>query len=137
MITRRLALFRIGASTAVATTAAVPALITSQPESREPFKHPAEYLSAMEAIGWRPIAMYKRDSEGGVSCMGVNERCDGPEHASRTWLQFHAISMRMPVQLPMDVHPGGWWGQVWQFLYEKGLRKKVEINAGSIHEDCV
>ena len=30
MITRRLALFRIGASTAVATTAAVPALITPQ-----------------------------------------------------------------------------------------------------------
>lgn len=125
MITRRLALFRIGASTAVATTAAVPALITPQREREEPFKHPAEYTAAMEAIGWRPIAMFQRDSDGEILSMGVNERCDGPEHASRTWLAFHAIQMRSPVQLPMDVHPGGWWGQVWQFLYDKGLREDV------------
>lgn len=129
MITRRLALFRIGVSTAAATAAAVPAILEAKAEpkteSRKSFETPAEYLAAMQAIGWRPVAMFQRLRDGGVHRMGVAERSPMAEGPLPTREKFHAIQMRTPVQLPMDVHPGGWWGQVWQSLYDLGFREDV------------
>lgn len=131
MITRRLALFRIGASTAVATAAAVPAILESraqpQAESREPFKHPSEYLAAMLAIGWRPVATFQRIEDGGVHCMGVKESALDEEIILRTWNDFHAIQMRSPVQMPSDCPQGDWWKWVWQHLYNQGLREDVTL----------
>lgn len=138
MITRRLALFRIGASSAVATVAATPLLqqeLEARTENRELFKHPAEYLAAMEAIGWRATAMFRHLKDGRIHRMGVNERGPSREAIERTWPSFHAIQLRSPVQLPFDAHPGGWWREVWQFLYDRGLREDVGINAEGTHEE--
>lgn len=133
MITRRLALFRIGASTAAATAVAASSLIEAkaelQADSRESFKSPPEYLAAMQAIGWQPLAMFSRRERGGVQCMGVIETAPKGEAATlATWSKYHAIQMRCPVQLPYDVHPTQhWWDVVWQHLYEHGLRQDVTL----------
>lgn len=67
LLTRRLALFRIGTSSAVASAAIAPTLLATklgpQPESPDHFTHPAEYLAAMKAIGWSPVAMYQMTDE--------------------------------------------------------------------------
>ena len=127
MITRRLALFRIASTSAVAATAATAIAATSSKvdDSRRPFEHPSEYLAAMQAIGWRPVALFQRLEDGSPHRMGVAEYGGSEDWILKTWDKFHAISMRAPVQLPMDVHPGGWWGLVWQYLYDMGLREDV------------
>lgn len=115
-----------GASAAVPLAAAV---VTPTPvieESKDSFEHPADYLAAMQAIGWSATASFMRDEDDEIIRMGVNERSSSPEEMQRTWRRFHAIQMRCPVQLPFDVHPHqDWWGRVWQHLYDKGLRKDV------------
>ncbi|MGB3445194.1 MAG: hypothetical protein WBA48_00670 [Xanthobacteraceae bacterium] len=131
MLTRRLALFRILAGSTVAAAATTATIVAAPPveareESREPFKHPAEYLAAMQAIKWRPVAMYQRMPDGSAHRMGVNESAPSPEEMTERWRKFHAIQMRCPVQLPADVHPDqDWWKAVWQYLYDKGLRQDV------------
>jgi hypothetical protein len=79
----------------------------------------------MQAIGWRPVAMYQQLDDGSVHRMGVAEYGGSEDWILKTWDRYHAISMRSPVKLPMDVHPGGWWGLVWQHLYDIGLREDV------------
>lgn len=128
MITRRLALFRIGASSAVSAVATASILTAKQEpqqESREHFKTPAEYLAAMHGIGWRALAMYQRLPGGGVHCMGVEETGNDAEHITSTWGRFNAIQLRMPTQRSCDFPPGDWWGAVWQHLYDNGLRTDV------------
>ena len=129
MITRRLALFRIGASSAVATISAAPILVPkadAPPATLGNFKTPAEYVAAMHAIGWQPRAMFHWLPNGGVHCMGVDESAGPGVCASETWSKFHAIQMRCPVQLPTDVHPNQeWWSAVWHHLYDKGMREDV------------
>lgn len=131
MITRRLALFRIFAGSTAAVTATTAAVVAAPPveareESREPFNHPADYLAAMQAIGWRPVAMYQRMPDGSAHRMGVNELAGGQDNIEKTWNKKHAISMRCPVQLPFDAHPDqDWWKAVWHYLYDKGLRQDV------------
>lgn len=128
MITRRLALFRIGASSAVSAVATASILTTKQEpqqEGREPFKAPAEYLAAMHAIGWKAIALYQRLPGGGVHSMGVEETGNDAEHIISTWHSFHAIQMRAPIQRSSDFPPGDWWGAVWQHLYDNGFRSEV------------
>jgi hypothetical protein len=109
---------------ATATTAAIVPAKAIEP-SRERFKTPLEYLQAMQAIGWTPLAMYQRLPRGGVHCMGVEETCPDEDHCARTWGQFHAIQMRTPAQLP---NGGAWWNAVWHALYERGLR--VDVTPG-------
>lgn len=130
MITRRLALFRILAGStaaAAATTATVAAVpLAEAKESTGPFESPAEYLAALRTIGWNATAMYQRMPDGSVLRMGVNERAPSPAWMMETWEKYHAISMRSPVQHPVDVHPDqDWWKAVWQYLYDKGLRQDV------------
>ncbi|WP_024922011.1 MULTISPECIES: hypothetical protein [unclassified Afipia] len=128
MITRRLALFRIGASSAVSAVATASILTAKQQpqqESREFFKAPAEYVAAMHAIGWKALAMYQRLPGGGVHCMGVEETGGDAERIASTWSRFHAIQMRMPSQRSSDFPPGEWWGAVWQHLYDNGHRLDV------------
>ena len=131
MLTRRLALFRILAGSTVAAAATSATIVTTSPvkaqgESREPFKHPAEYLAAMQAIGWTALAMYQRMPDGVVHRMGVNERAPIPNDTTESWRRYRAISMRCPVQLPADVHPDqDWWKAVWHYLYDRGLRQDV------------
>lgn len=135
MITRRLALLRIFSTTATAattaTTATTATALTITPaeakqESRGHFKHPAEYVAAMHVIGWRPLAMYQRLEDGTIHRMGVEENGGGRLNIENTWREFHAIQMRMPVQLPWDVHPDqDWWNWVWWYLYDKGEREDV------------
>jgi hypothetical protein len=131
MLTRRLALFRILAGSTAAAAATTATIVAAPPveareESREPFKHPAEYLAAMQAIGWSALAMYQRLPHGEVHRMGVNETAGSQERIENTWTKYHAISMRCPVQLPADVHPDqDWWKAVWHYLYDKGLRQDV------------
>ncbi|MDR6306183.1 hypothetical protein GGQ85_003911 [Nitrobacter vulgaris] len=116
-----------GAATAATTVAA--AAVSQKPEIEElpsRYERPLEYLKDMQAIGWKPAAMFQRLKEGGVLRMGVIEKGPGEERMTETWGKYHAISMRCPVQLPMDVHPDqGWWKEVWQFLYDRGLREDV------------
>lgn len=115
-----------GAAGAGGITVASAAPAVAVEASRERFKTPLEYLLAMQAIGWTPLAMYQRLPDGGVHCMGVEETCPDEDHCVRTWGQFHAIQMRTPVQLASDVRPlGDWWNAVWHFLYERGLRVDV------------
>lgn len=131
MLTRRLALFRILAGSTVAAAATTATIVAAPPvdaqeESREPFKHPAEYLAAMQGIGWSTLAMFQRMPDGSAHRMGVNERAPTPHDTTDSWRRYHAISMRCPVQLPADVHPDqDWWKAVWQYLYDKGLRQDV------------
>lgn len=118
--------------TAAATAAPVVDALAAKPpeleESRAHFEHPAEYLAAMQAIGWSATASFMRGEDDEIIRMGVNERSSSPEAMQRTWLKFHAIQMRCPVQLPFDVHPHqDWWSRVWQHLYDKGLRKDVTL----------
>lgn len=128
MLTRRLALFRIlaGSTAAAAATIVAAPPLEAREESREPFTCPAEYLAAMQAIGWRPVAMYQRMHDGSAHRMGVNETAGNQENIERTWNKKHAISMRCPVQYAVDAHPDqDWWKAVWQHLYDKGLRQDV------------
>jgi hypothetical protein len=37
--------------------------------------------------------------------------------------------MRCPVQRAADLPPGDWWKEVWQFLYDRGLREDVTPKA--------
>lgn len=128
MITRRLALFRIGASSAIATVAASP-LLTTKPvapaESRGHFETPAEYLAAIHAIGWRAVAMYQSLPTGDVLRMGVKEIGGSEQHITETWREHHVIQMRMPIQRSADLPQGDWWKSVWQHLYDTGLREVV------------
>jgi len=128
MITRRLALFRIGASSAVATVAAAP-LLTTKPvaavESRSHFETPAEYLAAMQAIGWKAVAMYRALPTGDVLRMGVKEIGGSERRITETWRAHHAIQMRVPIQRAAELPQGDWWRAVWQYLYDKGLREDV------------
>lgn len=113
-----------GAATATATTAVAIATKPKAEESRAPFKHPSEYLAAMQAIGWRCAAMYYRTGSGEIVRGGVFE--SAPEDKIlETWKAFHSISMRAPVQLASDVHPGGWWKEVHDYLWDLGLREDV------------
>ena len=130
LLTRRLALFRLAATSTVAAAATAPALIAPKARAESQaslanFEHPAEYLTAMEAIGWRPIAMFQRLRDGGVHCMGVAEHSACEEQENRNWSQFHAIQMRVPVQRAADMQQGDWWRRVWQHLYDNGLREDV------------
>lgn len=115
-----------GAATA-ATTAAVVAMPAAPEieESKGFFENPTEYLAAMESIGWTPTAMFSRLKEGEILRMGVNESAPNEEWCSKTWGKFHAISMRCPVQSAYDLPQGDWWKEVWQFLYDRGLREEV------------
>lgn len=114
------------AEAAVATSAIGATVATKPSQASGPFEHPAEYLAAMQAIGWRATAMYQRLDDGSVHRMGVNERAPSPEFMMEHWGRYHAISMRCPVQLPVDVHPDQhWWKAFWQYLYDKGLREDV------------
>lgn len=128
-ITRRAALFRIGTSTVAAAGATVPTIIQAsvEAENRGRFETPAEYVAAMLAIGWRATAMFHRSDDGTIQRMGVQE--NAPEdHALKSWPQFQAIQMRVPVQLPIDVHGlNDWWSVVWLYLYENGYRDDVTI----------
>lgn len=112
-----------GAATVTTVAVAAPA-----PKAEEPkgcFEHPAEYVAAMRAIGWMPAAAFIPLEDGGYIKMGVHETADKAT-IERTWRQFHAISMRAPVQLPFDVHPNqNWWAWVWQYLYDAGFRVDV------------
>ncbi|MBN9051780.1 MAG: hypothetical protein J0H78_20165 [Rhizobiales bacterium] len=133
-VSRRWAIFRLGraaaASAAVLSTATIPApAVPVRPNEPQElpgyFEHPSEYLAAMQSIGWRPVAMYQRLEGGGIHCMGVNEYGGGEENITETWGKYHAISMRMPVQRASDMPQGKWWSDVWQYLYDKGLREDV------------
>jgi hypothetical protein len=103
---------------------------TTGPAPKEPpaslghFKTPLEYFLAMQAIGWRPLAMFQVRRDRSIHCMGVTETAASEELILKTWGQFHAIQMRTPVQLGPD-GGGGWWEDVWQFLYDRGLREDV------------
>ena len=108
--------------------AAMPSLAATPAEPKESkghFTHPAEYLAAMQAIGWRPLAMYQRLEGGGVHCMGVAEYGGNEVSILKTWDKFHAISMRAPTQRPADLPQGDWWKWVWRYLYDKELREDV------------
>ncbi|RXT48760.1 hypothetical protein [Bradyrhizobium betae] len=115
-----------GASTAAATATAIVTPPNEPQESPGYFKSPAEYLVAMQAIGWQPLAMFHWLPDGGVHRMGVNESPKPGICAVETWRKFHAIQMRAPVQLPTDVHPlKDWWLAVWEHLYDLGHREDV------------
>ena len=116
-----IAAFGLGGVAAATASAAV----TQAKEETGHFKNPADYLAAMQAIGWRPVAMFQRLDDGTIRRMGVEENAPDPDHVSRTWLKFHVISMRCPVQLPPDVHDGDWWKAVWHHLYDLGLVQDV------------
>lgn len=127
MITRRLALLRIGASSAVATVAAAPLAAKSEApaKSQGHFETPADYLAAMHAIGWKAVAMYQRLPSGDVLRMGVEEIGGSQKHITETWRAHHAIQMRMPIQRAGDLPQGDRWRAVWEYLYDKGLREDV------------
>lgn len=111
---------------ALRTVAAATPAAAAPNESEGRFKCPADYLAALQAIGWRPVAMYQRLEDGGVQCMGVGECGQSEQHMLDTWRKYHAISLRTPTQLPFDVHPKqDWWEQVWHYLYDRGLREDV------------
>jgi len=110
------------ATSAIVATVAKPA----NANERDPFKYPAEYVAAMHAIGWRPLAMFQRCKDGSIHRMGVEENGGGRLNIENTWREFHAIQMRTPVQLPCDVNPvQDWWKWVWQHLYDNGARQDV------------
>lgn len=110
----------------VSVSAPVAVAVPAPDESKEHFKHPAEYLAAMQAIGWTALAMYQRLDDGSIHRMGVTENAS-EEVIEATWGKFHAISMRTPVQMAADMPQGHWWSWVWQYLYDKGLRKDVTL----------
>jgi hypothetical protein len=116
------------AGAATAATAVIVAPAVEVPASAGHFKHPAEYLAAMQAIGWQPRAMYQRLDDGSAHRMGVNESTTPGVSASETWSQFHAISMRTPIQRPSDYPAGDWWTDVWQHLYDRGFREDVTLD---------
>ena len=117
-----------GATTAAATAAVALAPTAPAKAERGRFKHPAEYLQAMQAIEWTPLAMFQRLDDGCVHRMGVNETAPSEALCRETWGEFHAIQMRTPVQLPADVHPlGDWWDAVWHHLYDHGFREDVTL----------
>jgi hypothetical protein len=122
---RFLSLLGLAGAATVTTTTAVAISAKSKPEKSDgPFKHPSEYLAAMHAIGWQPVAMYHRKRDGSIVRMGVDEGAN-EDNVMASWKEYHAISMRMPPQLPCDAHPHGWWEEVWHYLYDKGLREDV------------
>ena len=96
-LTRR-ATFALAALIATpAVTSAVPSLAAKPAvpeENNGYFNHPAEYLAAMQAIGWRPVAMYQRLEGGGVHRMGVAEYGGDEASIQKSWVKHHAISMR-------------------------------------------
>ncbi len=67
--------------------------------------------------------MFQRLKDGGVHRMG--ESAPDEEWVMKTWGKYHAISMRCPVQRADDLPPCDWWKEVWQFLYDRGLREDV------------
>ena len=115
------------AQAAVAIPAISTALATStQNANAEPFSHPSEYLAAMQAIGWRSVAMFgRRHDDDQVYSMGVKESAPSEQAINETWDKFHAIQMRMPVQRASDLPQGEWWSRVWHHLYDIGLRENV------------
>lgn len=118
-----LAVLGLAGVTATATVAAALPQ-KNEPGSKGHFDHPAEYLTAMQAIGWRPVAMYQRLKNCGVHPMGVAEHADEAVIA-KNWDKYHAISMRAPIQMAADMPQGNWWKTVWQHLYDNGLREDV------------
>lgn len=123
---RFLSFLGIGAATATASVAVVATNQKSEVEELPGhYERPLEYFLDMQAIGWRPVAMFCRRKDGSIYSMGVEEKGPGVEGTRNTWRKYHAISMRCPAQLSADVSRGHWWDEVWQFLYDRGLREDV------------
>ena len=100
----------------------IPAVLAQDAKVTGRFANPSEYLAAMQAIGWRPVAMFQRLRDGSIHRMGVSEtRPDKARHET-SFLEFHAIQIRVPVQMG---NGADWWQQVWTHLYDKGLREDV------------
>jgi hypothetical protein len=126
-VTRRFALFQIGKTATVAAVAAVPVKAqAAKNEQGVPFKHPSEYLAAMNAIGAYPVALFSYRKDSGVHSMGVAEGLT-EEIISHRWCDYHAISMRCPFQPAADMPAGHWWDRCWQYLYDRGLRENVTL----------
>ena len=125
---RRRFLSFLGVAGASATASAV-AIMQPKPqeESQAPFDHPAEYLAAMQAIGWRPVAMYQRCADGSIRQMGVAEHARDRAAIHETLPKFHAIQMRAPVRRPADMPQNDWWKRVWSHLYDQGMREDVML----------
>lgn len=122
---RRRFLAVLGLAGASATVTAVAVTAKVQEESTGHFTQPAEYVAAMHSIGWSVVAMFHRRDDGSIHRMGVNETWPTEEKMHATWDKFHAISMRMPVQICADTPQKGWWEQVWHYLYDHGFREDV------------
>lgn len=117
-----LAYLGLAGATAAVTTAATVTVAAKASDGH--FKHPADYLAAMLAIGIRPTAVFQRLSDGSIVSLGVSDPIiPSPEWVAKHWREFHAISMRMPVRMAHDRPQGEWWSSVWQYLYDKGLRE--------------
>ena len=124
--TRRNLLFGFGRCAIAATASmAAPVTVEARDDDGGHFEHPSEYLAALQAIGWQARAMYQRLEGGRVHRMGVHEDAPSEDWLQETWGKYHAISMRMPIQMAADMPQGDWWERVWEYLYERGFREDV------------
>lgn len=122
---RRNLLFGFG-RVAVATVAstAVPEIVEARDDDGY-FEHPAEYLDAMQAIGYHVVAGFQRLRDGTIHPMGVYEYAPSEDWPDHNWTKFHRVSMRVPIQMAADMPQGDWWKSVWKYLYERGFREDV------------
>lgn len=93
-------------------------------ESRASFEHPAEYLAAMQAIGWRVYAAYRVGADGSVDMMGVYESAN-QEITHALWQQYHAIQIRIPVNYARGGSQPVWRKRVEAYLHERGLSENI------------
>ncbi|HWL04237.1 MAG TPA: hypothetical protein VNQ99_04790 [Xanthobacteraceae bacterium] len=122
-VSRRWAIFRLGraaASAAALSTATVPAMAA---KDKGGFEHPSEYVSAMQEAGMRIVAGFIRRSDGTIQPFGVYEYYTEDAWTDENFRRRNAIDMRMPIQKAADMPQGEWWDDVWQYLYDKGLRE--------------